>query len=377
LNPNAKLSKLLESKLEARAQTGALRSLTLDSTGIDFYSNDYLGLAKSKALHSYTNELWANYHNVRQLNGSTGSRLLAGNSALAEETESKLADHFQAESALIYGSGYAANTGLLSCLPSRHDIILMDELSHASLKEGARLSLAKKIYFRHNDMAHLKELLQSQNAEQCYVVSESVFSMDGDLAPLSDLVQLCEQFGAILIIDEAHSTGVIGQAGAGLSVMLDLQHRIPIRIHTFGKGPGVHGAAILGTAKLREYLINFSHPFIYSTAPSAHFYLAIQASLHLMCTETQRQQDLQTTISQYLALAATLDKNLSANHSPIQYIELGTNEATKAKASQLVKAGISAKAVLPPTVPEGKARIRLCLHSYNTAEELELLFGLL
>ena len=375
MNPVSKLSSLLQAKLLKRQSQNALRSLSLEHSGIDFYSNDYLGLARNHELHHRILARLSNENLGTQINGSSGSRLLAGNSELAQETETLVAQHFKSEKALIYSSGYAANTGVISCIPTRHDLILLDELSHASLKEGARLSLAKKLFFRHNDLAHLAKIAQATQAEHIYVVTESVFSMDGDTAPIAELVELCEKLGLILILDEAHSTGIMGKNGAGLSVSLDLEKQIPIRIHTFGKGAGVHGAAVCASLSVIDYLINFSQPFIYSTAPSAHFYISIQESLKMLEEKPELLANLQAIIKAYNFHSQTYQGKISQNNSAIQYIELGSNEATLAFAQQLKKAGILAKAVLPPTVPQGKARIRICLHSYNTESELRTLFS--
>ena len=197
--------------------------------------------------------------------GSGGSRLLAGNYPLIEKLEKSIASFHDAEAGLIFNSGYDANIGLLSCIALKEDTILYDQLIHASLRDGIRLGYAQSFSFEHNNPASL-ELRLKQAAGTVYVVTESLFSMDGDLAPLQEMAALCEQYNAKLIVDEAHATGIVGEHGEGLVQHLQLQSKCFARIHTFGKALGVHGAIVLGSSFLRSYLINFSRPFIYTTA---------------------------------------------------------------------------------------------------------------
>ena len=236
----------LDKKLNERKENNAFRQLRLPDNKIDFCSNDYLGIVKNNLINQ-TSFL---------KHGSTGSRLLAGNYLLIEKTEKILADFHNAEAGLIFNSGYDSNIGLLSCVPQRGDTIIYDYLSHASLRDGIRLSFAKAFSFLHNDLEDLEKKLKAA-VGNIFVVTESVFSMDGDFAPLIKISLLCEKYNASLIIDEAHATGVVGEKGEGLVQHLNLQTKCFARIHTFGKAVGAHGAIILGSKKLKDYLINF------------------------------------------------------------------------------------------------------------------------
>ena len=267
-------------RLATYQQNGLQRQLRSANALIDFCSNDYLGFARSVELKLAIQQAWADHSTAR--NGATGSRLLAGQTLLANDVEVELATFYQTESALIFNSGYDANVGLLACLPRTGDILLTDELIHASMIDGARLSYAARYRFRHNDLddleAKLKEACRTLKNGQVFVAVESVYSMDGDVAPLRELVALCEYYGAALVVDEAHATGLYGPNGQGLVVALGLQDRVFARIHTFGKALGVHGAAVVGPAILREYLINFARTFIYTTALPPHSLVAIQCA---------------------------------------------------------------------------------------------------
>ena len=285
------INKTLSERLAVYQQAGLLRQLRTADEFVDFCSNDYLGFARSTVLRQAIQQADLRSDNSRT--GATGSRLLAGQSALADEVEQELAQFYQTESALIFNSGYDANIGLLSCLPKAGDTLLTDELIHASMIDGARLSYATRHRFKHNDLADLTTKLQqaTQLGGQIFVAVESVYSMDGDMAPLTDLVDICEKYGAALLVDEAHATGVYGsgpsgQGGEGLVVALGLQDRVFARVHTFGKALGVHGATIVGPAVLRQYLINFARPFIYTTALPPHSLLAMSVCARIRKTES-------------------------------------------------------------------------------------------
>ena len=246
----------LEKKLRERQQANALRVLRLNDDKIDFCSNDYLGIVKNKLIED-------SIINKNLSHGSTGSRLLSGNYKLIEETEKIIADFHDAEEGLIFNSGYDANIGLLSSVPQKGDVIIYDQLSHASIRDGIRLSFADSFSFLHNDVDDLEKKLSAAAKPQqnIFVVTESVFSMDGDMAPLKEISKLCEKYNAALIVDEAHATGVVGEKGEGLVQHLDLQQKCFARLHTFGKACGCHGAVILGSTQLKKYLINFARTF--------------------------------------------------------------------------------------------------------------------
>lgn len=348
----------LNKKLDERKSLQALRQLKISNHLIDFCSNDYLGVAKNNLLNGETKVL---------ATGSTGSRLLAGNYALIEEVEKQIAVFHQADEALIYNSGYDANIGLLSCVPQKGDTILYDQLSHASIRDGIRLSFAQAFSFEHNNVEDLKKKLHLASGN-IFVVTESVFSMDGDIAPLQKLVQLCKQFNAHLIVDEAHATGIIGEKGEGLVQQLQLQQEVFARIHTFGKALGTHGAVVLGSKNLKDYLINFSRSLMYSTALPPCTINHIQKAYSILPSLKAERQNLQSLI-QLFGSQKIRYKKLDSS-TPIQAIIIPGNETVKTVAHQLQQKGFDVRPIVYPTVPKNTERLRIVLHSYNTEEEV-------
>lgn len=359
----------LQKKLDERRQQNALRQLRLPDALIDFCSNDYLGIVKNDLLQQH--EIFK--QNLKT--GSGGSRLLAGNYALAEETEKEIAAFHNAEAALVFNSGYAANTGVLSCVPQRGDIILYDYLSHASIRDGIRLSFAQSFSFAHNDMADLEKKLQSNKGKNIFIVTESVFSMDGDICPLEEIVNLAEKYNAHIIIDEAHSIGVIGEKGEGLVQQMQYADKIFCRIYTYGKAPGCHGAAVVGSKQLCDYLINFARSFIYSTSIPEHAMAAIAASYKIFPFMKDERNHLNTLISFFQSSQTRYSKFVS--HTPIQIIMAPGNDEVKQLAATLQQQGFDVRPILYPTVPKGSERLRIVLHSFNTMEEVGSLIQLL
>ena len=356
--------------LEERKQQHLLRHLPLPPEGVDFYSNDYLGLAGSESLKKQidTEAKKASNHN-----GATGSRLLSGNSEYAESVEKKVADFHNAEAALIYPSGYTANLGLISSLATRETTLIMDELVHASLIDGARLGRSERIRFKHNDPADLERKLQTTNGQKLVVV-ESVYSMDGDICPLNEMVELCERQHAMLIVDEAHAIGAFGRKGDGLVQELGLEKKVFARIMTYGKGPGIHGAAVVGPKWLKEYQANFSRSLIFSTAPTPHQFAGIAGFYeHLPRTGPLRIQ-LANVINYFVEKRVAHHAYWLKSNTQIQSLIIPGNEQVVEVANRLKNAGINALPIRRPSVPEGKERIRFCLHAYNTKEEMDLLF---
>ncbi|MEP7257503.1 MAG: 8-amino-7-oxononanoate synthase [Flavitalea sp.] len=350
-------------KLEQRKASNALRSLLTAKEGIDLCSNDYLGIVKNKLIENRI----ADFSDNKRLSGSTGSRLISGNYPLIEETEKEIAQFHNAQAALIFNSGYDANSGLLSCVPQRGDTLLYDYLSHASLRDGARLSLARSFSFAHNDLGDLERKLKSAGGN-IFVVTESVFSMDGDIAPLKEMVELCQRYGALLIVDEAHATGVIGIRGEGVCKALGLEDQCFARIYTFGKALGCHGAAVAGSATLYDYLVNFCRPFIYTTALPAAAVGAIRASYALFPGMEQERAYLRGLIDDFRLASkgwTTID-----SETPIQALIIPGNERVKNAAAQLQEKGFDIRPILYPTVPEGQERLRIVLHTFNTSEEI-------
>ncbi|TCD00692.1 pyridoxal phosphate-dependent aminotransferase family protein [Pedobacter frigidisoli] len=364
------IEKFLNDKLIQRKENLSIRNLSTNFSPIDFCSNDYLGFAKSKELKERINQ------NLSQLNsyqnGSGGSRLLSGNTEFIEETEQFIADFHQAESGLIFNSGYDANVGLLSSIPQRGDTIITDELIHASIIDGCRLSHATRYKFSHNNLTDLNDKLKISKGN-VFVVVESVYSMDGDMAPLKEISSLCEKYNANLIVDEAHATGLFGPFGKGLVNQYQIEDKVFARVVTFGKAMGTHGAIILGSQNLRHFLINFARSFIYTTAAPIHNIVALKSAYQLLTTINHQ------SIHQRIALFRKLivDNNINAlnSESAIQGILFSSNSLTKNAATTLQDKGFDVRAILSPTVAEGKERLRICLHTFNTGKEINSLIN--
>lgn len=364
----------LSKKLQERIQTDSLRVLPLSSNAVDFSSNDYLGFAKDESFFEETHQFLAD--RFLKQNGATGSRLLSGNHSLYAETEHYVAEFHQAEAALIFNSGYDANIGFFSAVPQRNDTVLFDEWCHASIRDGIQMGLAQSFKFKHNDFSDLKRLLQKfknqkqQADSQIYVVTESVFSMDGDRPNLPELIALTQEFQALVVIDEAHAVGVMGPNGGGCIQEQGLQDLVFARIVTFGKALGVHGAAILGSNSLQQYLVNFARSFIYTTGLSPHAVASIYLAYQKLKFSSPEREALFENIHCFQERALDLF-GLQQPYSPIQSIIIPGNERVKWVASQLQQSGFDVKPILSPTVPKGAERLRFCLHSYNTREEIK------
>jgi len=374
----------LKQRLRIREEQGSYRSLSVKNNLVDFSSNDYLGFARSQELQQLVAvELVTCNLKLETCFGSTGSRLLTGNSLYAEELEAFIANYHKAEAGLIFNSGYTANVGLISSIAQKEDMIFYDELSHASIYDGIRLSKAESFPFRHNDVAHLEERLrffQSSRKENSsgYVIVESVYSMDGDLAPLKEIVSLCDKYDANLIVDEAHATGVFGSRGEGRVVELGLEQKVFARVHTFGKALGCHGAIVLGSNTLRNYLINFSRPFIYTTALPIHALVSIKSAYKSLLYFNDNILFINNLVELFTdKIKAFNFINFIESFSPIQSVIFEGNENVKNIAGLIQKDGFDVRPILSPTVPKGKERLRICLHAFNTEEEInDLLISL-
>ena len=352
----------LQDKLNKRIEEGTLRSLSLFQGYVDFYSNDYLGFSKWKSP-------------VKVLSyGSTGSRLISGTSLEALNSEIYLAEYFDSKAALIFNSGYDANLGFFSSIPQRGDLVLYDEFIHASIRDGVRLSFANSKSFKHNGLNDL-ELKLSQFEGVKYVVVESLYSMDGDIAPLIQIAELCEKYKAYLIVDEAHSGGVFGEKGKGLVNQLNIQTKIFARLITFGKAFGSHGACILTNQNVKDYLINFSRPFIYTTALPPDSYDRIVSVLQNALIE-EEQIKLYDVIA-YFRSKINVKNCISDEKSPIQLIKIGDVIKTKEIAKKIQSLNLAVKPIFSPTVPVGSEGIRICLHSFNTINEIDKLIQVL
>lgn len=362
----------ISQKLQARAAENALRRLTVREGLADFFSNDYLGFARSKTLQAAIKQKEQDYQ-LNVCNGSTGSRLLSGNSVLAEQIEKQLAAFFQVEKTLLFNAGYNANVGVLSALPQKGDTIVYDELIHASLKDGARLSFADRLSFRHNDLEDLERKIKKASGD-IFIVVESIYSMDGDKAPLKEIVQLANRFSACIIVDEAHATGTCGVAGRGLVHEENLQEEIDIRIHTFGKAMGIHGACVAGSAMLIDYLINFSRAFIYTTAFSPHAFISVQCAFEML----EKSADTMYTLNKNIHLLSAGLRQHSCyiqSSGPIQVLNIGGNDVVKNLAAAIQGKGFDVRPILSPTVKKGEERLRICVHAYNTEQEIAALLS--
>lgn len=387
------LPKKLQQRLEERKANNSFRQLGINSNTIDFSSNDYLGFAKSETVFNGSHEFLMG-HNIKQ-NGATGSRLLSGNHPLFHIVESILSDFHHSESALIFNSGYDANIGFFSSVSQRGDIILYDEYIHASIRDGISMNHAKAYKFKHNDVQDLQQQIRrhselvSESHQAIYVVTESVFSMDGDSPDLTGMSQLCKTNQAYFIVDEAHAVGVFGERGAGLIQELGLEHSVFARLATFGKAMGCHGAAILGSHDLKQYLVNFARSFIYTTALSPHSLATIHSAYYELIS-TKNRTTLHLNIQFFKSEIKRLNLQIFPSgdmskgqwgfidsDSAIQCCVISGNEKVKFIAKKLEGQGFSVKPILSPTVPKGQERLRFCLHSYNSSKEISEVLKLL
>ncbi|MEH6703425.1 MAG: pyridoxal phosphate-dependent aminotransferase family protein [Galbibacter orientalis] len=380
--------KKLSKKIETRKLENAFRVLPEASNLIDFSSNDYLGFSNAELIFSETQ----NILKERSIysNGATGSRLISGNSLFYTEVEKEISTFHNSEEALVFNSGYDANLGFFSSVPQRGDIVLFDEYIHASIRDGIRLSTAKAFKFKHNDLKNLKEQLLKFSSEdnEVFVVTEAVFSMDGDSPNLVLLSDICEAYQAHLIVDEAHAVGVFGTNGEGLVQSLGLENKVFARIITFGKAFGCHGAAILGASELVSYLVNFARSFIYTTGLPPHSLAAIM-SVYKQLKENNKQslfrsnsEKLKNNIDYFKTTfkanksACNLSLKYIESDSPIQCFIIQGNETVKLIAEKIKGKGYNVKPILSPTVPKGEERLRFCIHSFNSFNEISEVLSL-
>jgi 8-amino-7-oxononanoate synthase len=353
-----------ERALDALLRRGRLRSLDAPA-GIDFTSNDYLGLAQSQEL---ADAIVAAIERGVPV-GAGGSRLLRGNHPEHEALEAEAAQFFGAETALFFGGGFIGNTALMATLPSRGDLIVYDELIHASVHDGMRLSKAETSAAKHNDPQSVGDAIKAWRASggvgQPWIVVESLYSMDGDRAPIDDLAQLARRHDAMLIVDEAHATGVFGPQGRGLAAHLEGSTNV-ITLHTCGKALGVMGALVLAPKTIRDFLVNRARSFIYATAPSPLVAAAVRAAIEICRNEPERREKLHRLIT-----FAESELKSKTQHAPsgsqIQPIIIGADASAVALASAMKARGYDIRAIRPPTVPEGTARLRLTI-TLNTDE---------
>ncbi|KAI9322124.1 8-amino-7-oxononanoate synthase [Dichotomocladium elegans] len=368
--------------LHRRQDIAKLRRLVVNPPGsIDFSSNDFLGLSQNGDLRQrFLHEL--EMHGGAIL-GSTGSRLLDGNSQYAIDLECRLAAFHRAEAALLFNSGFDANSALFSTLPQKGDIVVYDELIHASVHEGMRMSRAgRRIAFQHSDVDDLDRILAAiyPTDQNVFIAVETVYSMDGDIAPLNAILRTLRKYwpnreNGHVIVDEAHSTGVYGECGRGIVSQLGLEDEIFARLHTFGKALASNGAVVLGSSTLREYLINYARPLIYSTFMAFNALASIKCAYDMLesGSTTQIQHHVHSLTRLFRETIALPSGTLLASTSPIQGIVLNGNASVRALAAYLNKRGFIVKPICSPTVPKGQERVRICIHGHNTSEQVDSL----
>lgn len=370
--------------MQERKEQNTFRELKKGSGKTDFVSNDYLGMAREEEVFHGALSILESMGLMR--NGSTGSRLLSGNTELHERTEISLARLYGSESALIFNSGYDANLGFFSSVPQRDDVVLFDEYVHASMRDGIRMGLGRSYKYKHNDLEDLRQILrrirpEGDRAVQCYIATEAVFSMDGDQPDLPSLLDLCSEFGCRLVLDEAHKLKEWWENSTGNRMGELLDQMAFARIVTFGKGMGVQGAAVLGSEELRSYLINFARSFIYSTALPPMSIASVLYVCDHMSKDTLRERNerLRSHISVFLEELKTrgLKERFIPSTSAIHSCIIPGNNTVKQVTDLLNKSGFDVRPILAPTVPAGKERIRFCLHSFNAVEEIKEVLSIL
>ena len=350
--------KTFTDKLAELDAKGRRRTLRLPM-GVDLSSNDYLGLSGHPDLRRAAIQALEDGIEI----GATGSRLLRGHRDAHAELEAFAAQHFNVPATLFFANGFQANYALITTLIGRHDVAIFDALCHASMRDGLHAAHVDTLKVRHNDLDTFEDALKKPRRAdaQAWVLIESVYSMDGDIAPVADLLALCERYDARLIVDEAHGTGVFGSTGRGVSE--GLAHDRLISLHTCGKALGVAGALVCARADIIDYLVNFARPFIFSTAPMPLQALLVQKALQLSAAEPWRRDRLKTL----QAFVAARLQNLTI-HSPIVPIIIGEDAQAAAIAEKLQAQGFDIRAIRPPTVPAGTARLRLSLNA-NLGED--------
>ena len=344
-------------KIKLREGEDSLRKLTINSHLVDFASNDYLGIAK------------------KNQSGSTGSRLISGNSQQIVDLEKKFSMLTSFQASLFFNSGFQANIGLIPAISDRNTTIYYDELIHASLRDGIRLSVAKSFSFKHNDLANLSDKLAKVKG-RILIVVEAIYSMDGDSPDLLLLNKIAKKYQAEIVVDEAHSFGIYGGKGLGMVNDLNLTNHVLATIFPLGKAVGSSGCFISGSELLKDYLINFCRSFIYSTAPSKSIIKEVDTQLDALNLDDSRDKVFELKKYFLNGISNNL-KIISCDKSAIVSILFPNTNELKNIESKIKDAGLFVKAILHPTVPKGLERLRVCIHSFNTKKEIDLLLNTL
>jgi len=354
------MTHLLEDRLLRRKECGNLRQLEIRRNLIDFASNDYLGLARSpKLLQRWESQLSM---------GSTGSRLITGNSSYVQDLEQRIAAFHGYDAGLVFNCGYMANVGLLSTIGDCKSTLFFDAHVHASTYDGIRLGRCQAYPFRHNDLEHLEQRLKDSSSQgDRFICIESIYSTDGSKSPLAEICQLAREYDAHVIVDEAHAVGACGPGGRGLVSEQNLTSQCFAQVTTFGKALGAHGAIVLGGETLKQALINFATPYIYTTALPFYSLAAIQSSYDIFPTLEQERRHLHKLIQIFR------EAYPHSSETHIQTIAIQGNEAARRAAQKLAQAGFDVRPLMSPTVQRGKEVLRICLHAFNTENDVKRL----
>ena len=328
-------------------------------------SNNYLGLADRTEVREASAEAA-----LRWGAGSGASRLISGTMEPHRQLEERLAAFKGYESALLFGSGYLANTGVIAALAGKGEVVFSDELNHASIVDGCRLSRAETFVYRHGDLEHLAWALYHQRGKPALIVTDGVFSMDGDVAPLAELLELARRHGAQLMVDEAHATGAVGPGGRGSVAAAGLSGEVDVVVGTLGKALGSYGAYVCASAEITEYLVNTARPFIFSTAPPPPATGAALAALDLLEGEPQLVERLQSNARTLRAALAAEGLGVGAEETQVVPIHVGDAEATMELCEEALRRRVFAQGIRPPTVAEGSCRLRCTAMATHKAEEL-------
>jgi 8-amino-7-oxononanoate synthase len=329
-------------------------------------SNNYLGLADHPQVRRAAAEAAMSWGA-----GAGASRLISGNMEPHRRLEQRLAAFKGYEEALLFGSGYLANTGTIAALAGRGEVVFSDELNHASIVDGCRLSRAETFVYRHRDLDHLARGLERAAGRGALIVSDGVFSMDGDVAPLAGLAELARRHGCRLMVDEAHATGALGPGGRGSVAAAGLGGEVDLVVGTLGKALGSYGAYVCANRELRDYLVNAARPFVFSTAPPPPVLAAALAALELLEAEPRRVDELQANAAILRGSLVAEGLAASGGESQIVPVEIGDAERTMALCERLLERGVFAQGIRPPTVPEGSSRLRFTAMATHRPSELE------
>ncbi len=347
-------------RLRRRGPASGARAVVEGQEAWILCSNDYLGLS------THPDVIQAMIDATRRFGAGTGAaRLISGNTSLHEEVEEKIARFKGTEAALFFTSGYHANVGTIQALAGEGDAIFSDELNHASIIDGCRLSRARTFVYRHRDMNHLEDLLRREGsrARTRLVVTDTVFSMDGDVAPLEDIVRLAEQYDAVVMVDEAHATGLFGEHGRGMCEEKGISDKIPVQMGTCGKALGVFGAYVAGSSELVNFLINRARSFIFTTAPPPGICFAVIKALEIVEREKWRRERVQALASRLRTLLKSKGLNTLNSETQIVPVVIGSENSTLAISRALLKMGFFVQGIRPPTVPPGTSRLRVTVRA--------------